>query len=95
MNEDQTQQRFIDPILKKLGHDWTPEARRKVGSRTDGKTLDPDYAFLGFERQLDVNDDEEKEFDSITELSEGLGRDKKPVFEFEKIEIEGIKYEQN
>jgi predicted transcriptional regulator len=62
----------------------------------------------------------EKEFDSITELSEELqrdkknvsqdikklyqhgivdlkdqGRSKKPVFEFSKIEIEGLEYGQN
>ncbi|MFB6100432.1 MAG: DNA methyltransferase, partial [Candidatus Nanohalobium sp.] len=46
LNEDQTQDNFIDPILRKLGHDWVTEASKRVGSRTDGKTLNPDYAFM-------------------------------------------------
>jgi type I restriction-modification system DNA methylase subunit len=62
INEDQTQQKFINPVLNALGHDWAPEAQRKVGSATEGKTLRPDYAFLSFEKELEVSEDEHKDY---------------------------------
>jgi type I restriction-modification system DNA methylase subunit len=62
INEDQTQQKFIDPVLNALGHDWAPEAQRKVGSATEGKTLRPDYAFLSFEKELEVSEDDHKDY---------------------------------
>ena len=59
LNEDQTQDNFINPILRKLGHDWVTEASKRVGSRTDGKTLNPDYAFMNSSEKLKVHQDDE------------------------------------
>ena len=46
LNENQTQDNFIDPVLRKLGHEWVEEPSKRVGSRTDGRYLNPDYAFM-------------------------------------------------
>jgi len=59
LKEDQTQDNFIDPVLRKLGHDWVTEASKRVGSRTDGKTLNPDYAFMNSSQKLKVHQDDE------------------------------------
>jgi hypothetical protein len=60
LNEDQTQENFIDPILRKLGHDWVTEASKRVGSRTDGKNLNPDYGFMSSSDKLKVHQDDEE-----------------------------------
>ena len=59
LNEDQTQDNFINPVLRKLGHDWVTEASKRVGSRTDGKNLNPDYAFMDSSEKLKVHRDDE------------------------------------
>jgi hypothetical protein len=60
LNEDQTQDNFIDPVLRKLGHDWVTEASKRVGSRTEGKNLNPDYAFMDSSEKLKVHRDNEE-----------------------------------
>ncbi|MFB6158993.1 MAG: Eco57I restriction-modification methylase domain-containing protein [Candidatus Nanohalobium sp.] len=63
LNEDQTQENFIDPILRKLGHAWVTEASKRVGSRKDGKTLNPDYAFMSPGETPKVHRGEEEALD--------------------------------
>ena len=63
LNEDQTQDNFIDPVLRKLGHDWVTEASKRVGSQTDGKQLNPDYAFMNSSDKLKVHRDNEEPLD--------------------------------
>ncbi len=57
LNEDQTQDKFINPILKALNHEWVPEARTRVGSKKKGTVLNPDYTFMGMDTQMDVHED--------------------------------------
>lgn len=60
LNEDQTQDNFIDPVLRKLGHDWVTEASKRIGSRTEGQNLNPDYAFMNSSQKLKVHRDNEE-----------------------------------
>jgi len=62
LNEDQTQNKFIDPVLKALGHEWVPEARTRVGSKKKGTVLNPDYTFMDLGTQMDVHEDDKKEY---------------------------------
>lgn len=62
LNEDQTQQHFIDPILQKLGHEWVPEAQTRVGSKKNGSILNPDYTFMDMETQMEIHEDDDKDY---------------------------------
>ena len=77
LNEDQTQDNFIDPVLRKLGHDWVTEASKRVGSRTEGKNLNPDYAFMDSSQKLKVHQDNEDPLEINYAVGDAKSWDKK------------------